>query len=149
MPHFTLTFSQGAPMITLAVTVSAARRDALVAAGQPIPAIQQVRGLIDTGASHTCIGPSVFQALGIQPTGSVPMLTPSTGNTPMSADTYDVSIVIPSNNPQHLPFIKQNMQVSASELLVAQGFHALVGRDILSHCVLTYNGSTNLFTLAY
>jgi len=78
MPHFTITFTQGVPMINLGVMVSAARRAALQAANLPIPAVQAVRGLIDTGASHTCIDPSVFQALQLQPTGSVPMHTPST-----------------------------------------------------------------------
>lgn len=89
----------------------------------------------------------VFQALGLQPTGSTPILTPSTGQTPIDADTYDVGIVIPNAPNQAL--IIQNMPVGASELFQAQGFHALLGRDILQRCVLNYNGSIGLFTLAY
>ena len=41
------------------------------------------------------------------------------------------------------------MPVVASELFQAQGYHALLGRDILQRCVLTYNGSVGIFTLAY
>jgi hypothetical protein len=41
------------------------------------------------------------------------------------------------------------MEVTASDLLFAQGFHALVGRDILSQCILIYNGSNDMFTLSY
>jgi len=148
MPHFTITFTQGVPIINLAVSVSAARRAALQAANAPIPPIQPVRRLVDTGASHTCIDPSVFQALQLQPTGSVPMHTPSTGGVPMAADTYDVGIIIAST-PTSAPFQKPNMQVSAADLLASQGFHVLVGRDILSHCVMTYNGSMQLLTVAY
>ena len=148
MPHFTITLTQGAPIINLIVMVSAARRAALVAANTPVPAPQTIRGLVDTGASNTCIDPSVFQALQLQPTGSVPMHTPTTAGVPVPADTYDVGIVIPST-PTSPPFHRPNMQVSATDLLGAQGFHALVGRDILSQWILTYNGSMQLLTMAY
>lgn len=129
------------------VGVSSARFQALTALGQLIPTAQNIRALIDTGASFTCVDPMVFQALGLQPTGSTPMLTPSTGQTPVNADTYDVGIVIP--NAPNPALVITNMPVGASELFQAQGFHALVGRDILQRCVLTYNGSIALFTLAY
>lgn len=135
-------------MINLGVSVSAARKAALQGANAPIPAVQACRGLVDTGASHTCIDPSVFTALGLQPTGSVPMHTPSTGGVPMNADTYDVGIVIPAT-PTSPSFQKPNMQVSAADLLISQGFHVLLGRDVLSHCVMTYNGAMQLLTIAY
>ena len=90
----------------------------------------------------------VFQALQLQPTGSTPVLTPSTGVTPVDADTYDVAILIPGPQGQSGIAI-QNMPVVASELFAAQGFHALIGRDILRQCVFSYNGAINQFTLAY
>jgi hypothetical protein len=40
------------------------------------------------------------------------------------------------------------MQVSSTDLS-AQGFHALLGRDVLSQFILTYNGSMQLLTMAY
>lgn len=89
----------------------------------------------------------VFQTLGLQPTGSTPMLTPSTGQTPVDADTYDVGILIP--NAPHQGLIIHNMPVAASELFQAQGFHALIGRDVLQRCVLIYNGAAGIFTIAY
>lgn len=135
-------------MIGMVIMVSAAKQAALQAAGQPIPTGQPVQALIDTGASHTCIDPMVFTALGLQPTGSVPMHTPSTGTTPMAADTYDITLVIPG--PQGaIPFVRQNIQVSAADLFHAQGFHVLLGRDILSQLLMTYNGSAGFFVLAY
>lgn len=139
--------TQSGPVVDMVVGVSGARLSALQLMGHPIPAAQNVRALVDTGASCTCVDPMVFQALGLQPTGSMPMLTPSTGSTPIDAETYDVGIVIPNGQQQGLVF--PNMAVSASELFLAQGIHALVGRDILQRCVLTYNGSVAYFTLAY
>jgi len=133
-------------MIDMVIGVSGARQQALVAAGRISPPPQNVRAMVDTGASATCVDPMVFAALQLQPTGSTPVLTPSTGPTPIDADTYDVAILIP--NPAGALAIP-NMPVTASELFLAQGFHALVGRDILQRCVLTYNGTLGLFTLAY
>jgi hypothetical protein len=42
-----------------------------------------------------------------------------------------------------------NLAVLCAELFQPQGFHALIGRDILARCLFTYNGDTGLFTLAY
>ncbi len=66
---------------------------------------------------------------------------------PVDADTYDVNLSILNRGAQ--PLLFENMEVTASDLLFAQGFHALVGRDILSQCILIYNGSNDMFTLSY
>ena len=109
----------------------------------------QIRGLIDTGASGTCVDPSVLTTLGLSPTGSVTVNTPSTGNQPHVADQYDVSLLIPGALATHAPLAVPNLPVMCAELLTAQGFHALIGRDILSHCLFSFNGAMGLFTLAY
>lgn len=56
-------------MLDAFVTVSAARSTAMTAAGIPVPGLQQIRALLDTGASCTCLDPTVIAALGISPTG--------------------------------------------------------------------------------
>lgn len=48
-----------------------------------------------------------------------------------------------------MPLIVATLPVISAELLVVQGFHALIGRDILDRCLFVYNGTTQLFTLAY
>lgn len=152
MPHFTTTLQQGQPIVNMFVGVSVARAQALATANQTVPPIQTVRALVDTGASGTCIDPLVFAALQLQPTGMTPMLTPSTGNTPVDTETYDVSIIIPgavTAGVQDPPLVMQNIPVSASHLFVAQGFHVLLGRDILRRCILHYNGAVGLFTISY
>jgi predicted aspartyl protease len=116
--------------------------------GQAVPSLVRITGLVDTGASCTCIDPSVLQSLSLNPTGVATVNTPSTGTTPATADQYDVSIVIPGAIPTHAPFIVQNIPVLAS-VLMPQGFQALIGRDVLSECLLTYNGIMEQFTLAY
>lgn len=146
MPHFTLQVSQSGPIVTAFVGVSVPRRTALIAAGRPVPDIVRISGLLDTGASGTAIDPSVLTALGLTPTGTTLVLTPTTGATPQPAEQYDVGFVIPA--PNGAPLFSQTLPVIASDLLAAQGFHALIGRDILSQCVFVYNGS-GFFTLSY
>jgi len=77
------------------------------------------------------------------------MNTPSTGAQPHTANQYDVGLLIPGPSPAHPAYYVHTLAVVAAQLLQTQGFHALLGRDILSHCLLAYNGATNLFTLAY
>lgn len=75
------------------------------------------------------------------------MLTPSTGAQPHITDQYDASLQIYSamnEPPLEIPVIA----VVASELRV-QGIDALIGRDVLSRCLLWYNGGLGFFTLAF
>jgi hypothetical protein len=149
MPYFTLQLTAQGPMMLAYVGVSGARGAALASVGQAVPQPIQIRALVDTGASGTCVDPTVLQTLGLTPTGSVQVNTPSTGPNPHSADQYDVSIAIPGALPTHSPLIIENIPVVCADLLTAQGFHALVGRDILSLCLLCYDGLQGSFTLAY
>ena len=120
-----------------------------MAAQLPVPNSIPIRGLVDTGASSTCVDPSILQSLGLTPTGIVTVNTPSTGTQPHTTEQFDVSLLVPGSAPTHAPLIISNLPVISSELLVAQGFHALIGRDILEECLLEYNGALGLFTLAY
>jgi predicted aspartyl protease len=106
-----------------------------------------IRALIDTGASITAVEPSVLSALGLTPTGEMEIHTPSTGGTAVKTPTYDVRVAIPGR-PGDLYFISETVQIVASSLAV-QGIQALIGRDILSHCTLFYNGADGTFTLSY
>ena len=149
MPHFTLQLSPQGPLLLAYIGVSAARHTALTAAGLPIPNPVPIQALIDTGASCSCVDPSVLNSLGLTPTGIVTVNTPSTGTRPHTAQQYDVSIAIPGASPSHIPLFASNVPVVAAQLLTAQGFQALFGRDILADCLFTYNGSMGNFTLAY
>jgi hypothetical protein len=148
MPHFTLQLGPGGPLLTAVAMVSEPRRVALQGLNQPIPQPQRIRALVDTGASCTNIDPSVVTALGLVPTGTAQVLTPTTGNVPVTTDQYDIGLAIYAATVQ-APLMLPTVPVITAELLQPQGFHALIGRDILSQCVLVYNGSSGFFTLAF
>jgi predicted aspartyl protease len=147
LPHFTLQISPNGPIVDLIVGASEAKKAALIAAHQAIPKVQAVRGLIDTGASCTCIDAAVLQALNLKTTGSTSVHTPSTGSAPQSVATFDVEIVIPCTDA--VPFMLSTIEVIESQLFLSQGFHVLIGRDVLAHCHFTYNGLGAYFNLAY
>jgi len=144
--YFTLQVTAAGPILTAYITVSEGKAAALKEASQPVPKAVEIRALVDTGASCTCVDPTVLRSLSLTPTGIVSVNTPSTGATPHSANQYDVGLAIPNGRA---PLFLQTVPVVESELLSAQGFHALIGRDILEHCLLVYNGKEGLFSLAF
>src|SRR4051812_34618852 len=95
MPHVTIQFSTGRPLLDLFVGVSRPREEALKKAQQPVPARVPIRGLIDTGASTTCIHSSVLKALGLTPKGTTQMHTGTTGAAAHVCNEYDVSLFVP------------------------------------------------------
>jgi hypothetical protein len=103
--------------------------------------------LIDTGASHTNLDTSIIQALGLSPTGTMQLLTPSTGATPVVVPTYDVGIVVMGglNRGQHVIGVHQVSECDFS----AQGIAGLLGRDFLAAARLTYNGADGTCYLSF
>jgi hypothetical protein len=95
---------------------------------------------------------SVVQLLGLQPTGQMNVLT-AAGSTPSVCNQYDVSVWFPqaptliqsqpAPHPVHL-----TLPVTESDFS-QQGFHVLIGRDILARGVFIYNGLCGRFTLAF
>lgn len=145
MPHLTLQISPGGPLIDLTVGVSVPRAQALRKSAQPIPSPVQLRGLIDTGASGTCIDAPALHGLGLAPTGQIPVHTPSTGTAAHVSDQYDVSLT--------LLHPRLNLHLGATPVIAshlsAQGIQALIGRDVLSQCLFVYDGMAGIFSLAF
>jgi hypothetical protein len=134
------------PIIQVLIGVSSPRQQALTAAGIAIPAPVTGNFLIDTGASGTCVDPDLVKKLGIPPSGSISIQTPSTQGNPHQCSTYDVMLFIPSSaSGGHFIEVMPVFETHLS----GQGIDGLLGRDVLQNCVLIYNGTTNLFTLSY
>ncbi len=75
------------------------------------------------------------------------MLTPSTKDGPVPTDEYDCGLIIYASYTE-TPYVVRNLAVSETPLLRG-GFQALIGRDVLANCVLTYNGAIGQYTLAF
>ncbi|WP_082725435.1 aspartyl protease family protein [Burkholderia sp. RF4-BP95] len=134
------------PLVHVVLASSVPRQAALTAAGVALPAPTQGIFLIDTGASHTSVDPSLLAPLKLQPTGTIPVHTSSTNGAPVSCNQYDVELAIGA--PNGLPFTVPALPVTEANL-AAQGIFGLIGRDVLSRCTFIYNGVTGLYTLCY
>jgi hypothetical protein len=110
--------------------------------------MQIIRALIDTGASFTSVDPSVLAALNLTPTGTIDIVTPSTGQGTHTADTYDVDFKIGAG-PNDTPLSISNLRIASCDLFLKQGIHALIGRDILQRCIFIYNGAISMFSLSF
>lgn len=147
MSHFSRQITAQGPLLNVQISVSIERQAILHARDNPVPNPVIVQGLVDTGASVTSIDAAIPQQLGLIRRGTVPILTPSTGPDPVETDTYDVSLTIAAG-ANEAAYRIPNLSVCAQELAF-QGFQVLIGRDVLSRCLLVYNGTMGLYTLAF
>ena len=147
MPILTLPIEPGGPIIGVGFAVSAPRQAALMKAGLSVPLPLIARGLIDTGASCTCVDSSVIKRLQLTPSGTTVIHTPSTGVCPHTCNQFDIGIgIVMDNNQIHL----SGMVIPVIESdLNSQGIQALLGRDLLDQGILVYDGHRRHLTLAF
>jgi predicted aspartyl protease len=113
----------------------------LVAATQkPAPPPETGMMLIDTGASKTTVCENAIQKLGVSAVGVTQVLTPSGVAQQL---LYPADILFVGFMPK-LSFAT----VIGSPHLQAQNILGLVGRDLLAHMQLVYNGPMGCVTLS-
>jgi hypothetical protein len=149
MPVISRPLHQGRAEVDVELNVPLLFAQHLQAAGQPVPNFQQATGLLDIGASMTCIDSSLIQALHLLPHGSQQVRTPTTGANPVTSSTYllDLTVLHPSGDH------KRDLVVSDLEVVEAHfinmGHLVLIGTDVLALCRLAYDGRASRFRLRY
>lgn len=128
------------PCIQVNLSIASPIAEQLLQKGESLPAPVSGLALIDTGASVTCIDETAAAKLGLPPVDVVSIASASSASS--QCNTYPVRIDL-----QGLPIgIDATKAIGAP--LAAQGLVALIGRDVLSHFTLFYNGTTGQITLA-
>src|SRR5438270_12312590 len=145
MPHFTLQIVPEGPILAVLICVSAPRATALQNAGLAVPHPINLRCLIDTGASGTCLDAAAIAPLSLSPTGTTLISTPSTGGTPQVCDTYDVGVII--YHPENSRFFG-TVPIVATDFS-AQTIDGLLGRDVLGSCLFVYDGAAKICAIAF
>jgi hypothetical protein len=149
MPALKLPLSPQGAAIDLLVSLTATDVRQLWRAQMPVPQPVALRGLIDTGASHTSIDSRAFLSLGLQSVGIIFTSTASTGAKPQICEQYKLSLTVlhPSGDPR-LHYIADPVTVTHADLL-PYNEPVLIGCDLLNRWVFTYDGPAGEFTLAY
>ena len=147
LPHPQL-LQQTGPVIQVLVEVPTALATQLQQTGQPVPQPVQGFALIDTGASLSAVDATVVQQLGVQPVG---LANVGTAGGPQQQATYPARFSFPGSNLSAIDF-NQLLGVNLTGQFALGAGHpivALLGRDLLQHFVLVYNGPGAMFTLAF
>lgn len=107
--------------------------------GIPIPGPVTGIALIDTGASITAVDRSIISKLQISPIGVTTVYTPQGS---AEQEIFPIKLTFAGS-----PIFVNFSQVLGSDL-ISQGIFALIGRDVLSSCVLVYNGPLSHYSLS-
>ena len=106
---------------------------------------QPIKGfaLFDTGASSSCVDTEIINKLGVKPVGVTRTITAAG---PSQQSLFPATLHFP-----RLGFSVEFTSVMGANLrqfrIMRGNLLALVGRDILSRCVLIYNGPHASYTL--
>lgn len=147
MPIINGTLSYHGAVVDLLVGVHEARRDVLKRNGFSVPKRRVLRAQIDTGTTFTAVEGTILEAMEIRVTNKVLVANVSPTAEPIEFNVCPVSIGIKGSD--------EDIELHVPELeVLACGFgngdvQALIGRDVLRHCLFSYNGPTNGFSLAY
>lgn len=127
------------PVLEVTLALTAAASAAMATGGQPLPTPIKASAMVDTGASHSVVQAGLLGPLGLHPVGSSLINTPSSEG--VSCNLYAVRIVLPNGNYIDSTVIEAPLQ--------GQNIQALIGRDVLQHGILIYQGHLGQFTLSF
>jgi hypothetical protein len=146
MPN--LTFPVGVdrpPVIDLVVAVSEDQADLMRAAGRPVTLPMIVPALLDPGASHSLVSTDIADQLGLEVLG-VRGIFGVGGTISVSGNVRIARILFPGIPSVHLA---NSTFIVAVPNLDHLGARMIVGRDLLSRCILIYNGPHSICTFAF
>jgi hypothetical protein len=142
VPGFTIESAdlQGlGPVVEISFSLPQAVIDTLPdGASQPAPV--KASAMVDTGDTGTCVQQGLLAPLGLQPTGVVPIVTPTTTQQ-HTCPVYFARLTMPKGLWLEIPIVEAPLQ--------GQPIQALLGRDVLRHGHLIYSGTDQRFTVNF
>ena len=144
-PLALLTFG---PFIPVQIEAPSVLVSQLEAEGRQLPTPVPGFALIDTGATLTAIDETAIAQLGVQP---IDVATVGTAGGPQPRPVYPARLSFPGTPLGTLEFGRLlSVNLAGQQVPLQHGqIIVLIGRDILQHCVLVYNGPGAMFSLAF
>jgi hypothetical protein len=138
-------------LVDISIGLTAANVQTLRTAGQPIPQSLSLHALIDTGAEFTCVDPAALAPLlsvGLSPSRIILANLPVTVGLNATREFFVTLTVIHPTNLPRANLVLRNHPI-IEQPLGPLGYQALLGRDVLEHCLLVYDGPGRSVTLAF
>lgn len=126
------------PVVQVTVGPVQAIIDQWTQTGVPIPAFISGNALFDTGAAVTCIDDATALQLGLPVVDVASMISASDVS---QRNVYPIQVIVAGT-------LTLNVERAMGAELARQGLLVLIGRDVLQHCTLFYNGTAGEFTLS-
>jgi hypothetical protein len=146
MPNLTFPVaSNRPPVIDLVVAVPDALAESRKAAGVPVPLPVIVPTLLDTGAQESMVSQDIADQLGLKVLGARVIFGVG-GTISVSGNVRIVQVLFPGVPPV---LLAHSAPVIAVPDLNHLGARMILGRDLLSRCVLIYNGPHSACTFAF
>lgn len=131
---------QRGPVLQATISLFQGMAEQLAQQGVQLPAPVTGAALIDTGAGMTCIDSAIAESMGL-PVVDVAMMT-SASHANTQQNVYPITIEFTG-----FP-IRIDAPRAMGAVLAPQGLALLIGRDVLQHTLLVYNGITGQITLS-
>jgi predicted aspartyl protease len=131
-------------LVECTVGVSHPFQVAMSRAGKAIPVKQHATFIVDTGADRTTVDEQLMRALSIPSMTQTRVVTLKSGPAGHLVDTYAASLEI--KNPSDVPWTNRTLRVLGDSF---QGIDGIIGRDVLDHLHLEYNGPIRRYFLRY
>ena len=145
MPHISVRIGSDGAVIDVCVAIGRPWQQQLARLGTPVPQPMTIRALIDTGSDLSAVHPQILHQMGVNRAGSVQIRRPGSGSGYRLAALFEVQFSIGGIVPG-VPWIATR---AAGVAPSSPSVLALIGRDILKHCTLFYNGPRDELTLSY
>ncbi len=136
---------QAGPLLQVEVSIPSALAQFLTAQNQSIPAPVTGWALIDTGATRSCVDSKAITNLGVNPIG---VTTTGTAGGRVQQHLYPARFRFPGEALE-LEFSSVIGVDLSGQSIAGRDIIVLLCRDVLSRCVLIYNGPGGFFTLTF
>jgi predicted aspartyl protease len=130
------------PVVQVSIKVPPEIAERLTSAAQPVPSPIVGFALIDSGAATSCIDNTAAQSLGLPVVNVISMA--SATHADVATNVYPITFDILGGAQ-----ITVNSPRTAGATLANQGLVLLIGRDLLSKAVFSYNGLAGQFTICF
>ena len=128
------------PVVQVSVSLGSAHAQTLQQSGQAVPAPISGYALIDTGADGTCIDGGSAAKMGLPVIDVTKMSSASHEDTAQNVHPIKIEFA-------GVPIIVEAERATTAKL-ERFGLLLIIGRDVLQHCNLVYNGIAGAITLS-